>query len=245
VVAAVAVAVPLPGQELAERVARAPDGTVRLSFAARPGVCGHGRNIDVRRESARDGWESGCERGPVRVALDLQGGRVRAVRAYVGGRWRASEGRFTDLGQVRAAEAADYLLDLAASGRSLKGDPILPAVLADSVVVWRRLLAIARDDAVSRDIRKQAVFWVSQEAGEAATRGLAELAENEREDQEIRLHAVFALSQLRDGDGVPALIELARTNRDPAVRQRAIFWLGQSEDPRAIALFEELLTRRP
>ena len=31
---------------------------------------------------------------------------------------------------------------------------------------------------------------------------------------------------------------------DPEIRRKALFWLGQSEDPRALALFEELLTRR-
>ena len=30
---------------------------------------------------------------------------------------------------------------------------------------------------------------------------------------------------------------------DPEIRRKAIFWLGQSQDPRAIALFEELLLK--
>jgi hypothetical protein len=34
---------------------------------------------------------------------------------------------------------------------------------------------------------------------------------------------------------------VARTHRDPRIRDRALFWLGQSGDPRAYALFEELL----
>jgi HEAT repeat protein len=55
---------------------------------------------------------------------------------------------------------------------------------------------------------------------------------------------VFALSQLDNDRGVPELIKVARTHRDPQIRKNAIFWLGQSEDPRAIALFEELLTTR-
>jgi hypothetical protein len=37
---------------------------------------------------------------------------------------------------------------------------------------------------------------------------------------------------------------VARTNADPEIRRKAIFWLGQSDDPRVLALFEELLTRR-
>jgi len=39
------------------------------------------------------------------------------------------------------------------------------------------------------------------------------------------------------------LIRIARTHRNPELRRKAIFWLGQSEDPRALALFEELLTK--
>jgi HEAT repeat protein len=54
---------------------------------------------------------------------------------------------------------------------------------------------------------------------------------------------VFALSQRPRDEGVPALIRIARENPDPELRKKAIFWLGQSDDPRALALFEELLTK--
>jgi HEAT repeat protein len=40
---------------------------------------------------------------------------------------------------------------------------------------------------------------------------------------------------------VEPLLQVARTNRDPFVRRKAIFWLGESGDPRAIALFREIL----
>jgi HEAT repeat protein len=63
-------------------------------------------------------------------------------------------------------------------------------------------------------------------------------------DRDVREHAVFALSQQPRDVGVPALIEIARTNRDPEVRRKAFFWLGQTRDPRALALFEEVLTGR-
>ncbi len=53
---------------------------------------------------------------------------------------------------------------------------------------------------------------------------------------------MFALSQLPKDDGVPKLIEVARNNRNPAVRKQAMFWLGQSNDPRALAFFEEVLS---
>jgi hypothetical protein len=40
---------------------------------------------------------------------------------------------------------------------------------------------------------------------------------------------------------VPLLIDTARKNRNPAVRKQAMFWLGQSNDARALAFFEEIL----
>ena len=61
------------------------------------------------------------------------------------------------------------------------------------------------------------------------------------EDRELRKHAVFALSQRPRDEAVPELVRIARTHRDPEIRKTAMFWLGQSGDPRAIALFEEIL----
>ena len=239
----------LSAQSIARRLERLRDGTIRMSFASRADVCGNGRNnistYGSRGVSGknREEWLDECERGPVRVAMDIAGGQLIAVRTNVAGRWAAS-GDATDLGTVGVSEAVDYLLDIAARG-SGNGprDATFPTTIADSVEVWPRLLAIARDDARERGVRTQAVFWVSQAAGEKATQGLAEVVDDAAADQEVRLSAVFALSQRR-ADGVPTLLALARTSKDPAIRKQAIFWLGQSRDPRAIEYFESVLTRK-
>jgi PBS lyase HEAT-like repeat. len=52
---------------------------------------------------------------------------------------------------------------------------------------------------------------------------------------------VFALSQLRDHQGVEPLIQVARTNHDPRLRRKALFWLSQSGDARGLDLMEEIL----
>jgi hypothetical protein len=44
-------------------------------------------------------------------------------------------------------------------------------------------------------------------------------------------------------EGVPKLIEVAKTNRNREVRKQAMFWLGQSNDPRALEFFEQVLSR--
>ena len=123
----------------------------------------------------------------------------------------------------------------------LRSEAVLAVALADSVTTWPDLLGLARDSNVARDTRRAALFWVGQAAEQAATSGLAELADRSDVDREVQDAAVFALSQRPADEGVPALIHLARTHRDPAVRRRAMFWLGQSGDPRALMFFEELL----
>jgi hypothetical protein len=235
---------PLLGQSLAQRVQGAGDGTVRLSFASREGVCSRGPgSITILDDDEDDReWESDCERGPVRVSLRMQGGRVTESETYVGGRWRTGKDRVTDLGLVPAGDAADLLLDLAPQvGEDDGGELVTAATLADSAVVWPRLLRMARDTRVREETRRQAVFWLGQAAGDAATKGLDSIAGDAGGDIEIRKQAVFALSQRPADEGVPALIRIARTNRHPELRKSALFWLGQCEDPRALALFEEIL----
>ncbi len=245
------------GQTLAQRVAAAADGTVRLSYASRPGVCGDGANnisfdcsdgtCGHHRISFDDGWapdSCACEAGPVRAAVQVSGGRVTRLRAYVGGHWLPASAGVTDLGVVSAPEAARWLLDLARSGASRASEQaVFLATLADSVTVWPDLLRLARDAEAPTRVKSQAVFWLGQAAGEVATKDLADLALDDSVDRQVREQAVFALSQQPRDVGVPALIGIARTNRDPEVRRRAFFWLGQTRDPRALALFEEVLTR--
>jgi len=246
-----------PPQSLERRVAAAPDGTVRFSFAAKPGVYGNGRNMiswDCDKGNCHnrqvdgnwddhDDWNMPCDSGPVRVALTKSSGRITDLRVYVGGEWRTST-TATDLGTVGTKDAASYLLALALRDESRASEKaIFPAVLADSVTIWPDLLKIARADNLSRRVRRSAVFWLGQAAGDAATRGLTDLVDDGSADREVRETAVFALSQRPREEGVPALIRIARQNKDPDLRRKAIFWLGQSDDPRALSLFEELLTR--
>lgn len=244
---------------LADRIMAVKDGTVRLTYAVREGICGDGVSF-IRdrtrgennfisfddsngRYRGRNWRDMACEPGPARVAFLKSGGMVTRVRLYVGGQWAPGDGEVTDLGEVGGPVAAKALLAVAARERRAD-QAIFAAMIADSAVVWPDLLVMAKNDALYKDIRKSAVFWLSQAAADAATKGLADLAEDDAEDRDIRDQAVFALSQLRAAEGVPILIRLARSNKDPKVRKKAIFWLGQSDDPRALALFEEILTRR-
>jgi HEAT repeat protein len=258
--AAIMVAASAHAQALQDRIRG--DGTFRFSYAARPGVCGDGgmtiyitdrdgsQRVTMRgngwtttNSRYRDEWAAECNEGPVRVALTVDDGQVISVRSYVGGQWRAASGA-TDLGTIPPREAGTYLLGLVQrSGSRVGNDAIFAATLADDFEAWRQLLRIARSDSAPRDVRKTAVFWLSQVAGDAATAGLKEIIDSD-DDVDVRKHAVFAISQRPIDEAVPALISLVRRKDvDPRIKKQALFWLGQKDDPRALALFEEILSK--
>ena len=235
----------LPAQSIADRVARAPDGKVRFSYAAREGVCGNGRNnISVRSSDDDVDWESDCEAGPVRIVMSKADGRITRVRAYVGGRWRAAESGTTDLGTVPARSAGEYLLDLAERGGRGAKEALFPATIADSFVAYPGLLRIARSERATNETRKSAVFWLGQATGDKVTESLDSVVTDASGNREVRESAVFALSQRPHDEGVPVLLRLAQNDRDPEIRRKAVFWLGQSDDPRALDFFEKVLTGR-
>jgi HEAT repeat protein len=179
----------------------------------------------------------------VRVLLTKDGGRITAVKSYVAGQWRPNASG-TDLGTVSAPAAAEYLLALAERGGAGAKEAVFPATIADSFTAWPGLLRIAKSEQASRDTRKSAVFWLGQAVGDRITPALDSVATDRGGDREVRDAAVFALSQRPRDEGVPALMRLARNDRDPEIRKKAIFWLGQSDDPRALSFFEEVLTGR-
>ena len=240
----------LQAQSLAARIAAVRNGDVTFHFTPRAGVCGDGEHfIRTGRSSYHGSFSRGrstepCLFGPVQVRVTLEDGAAIRVQSWVGP-LRQRQAR--DLGAVSAPEAASYLMTVAARGSpAASGKAMLPAVLADSATVWPSLLGIARDtETRSRSTRNEALFWLSRFAsGAAAGRRNDPFAEDddaETDDEDLKKHAVFVLSQLPHGEGIPQLLEIARTNRSVRVRSQALFWLGQSGDSRAIALFESML----
>ena len=62
---------------------------------------------------------------------------------------------------------------------------------------------------------------------------------------EMKEQVIFVLSQRSEREATDKLIAIARTDRDATLKSRALFWLGQRNDPRAQELFMEILERRP
>jgi len=147
------------------------------------------------------------------------------------------------LGNEGSADDQAFLIDLYADldSEPLK-EKVLFAVSQRSNDDGRRwLVDVARNEAESVEMRKKAVFWLSQQDGFRADdlKGLYSGASN----LELREQVLFALSQRSEPEAVTELIEIARNETNPDLRKKAMFWLGQSGDPRAAEFLLEVIER--
>ena len=88
------------------------------------------------------------------------------------------------------------------------------------------------------------VTWlegVNHDAGLDLLESIADRAEGSRSD-DPGAAAMAALAHLQGG--VDRLVRLLREGRDREIRRQALFWLGQCDDPRALAEIERILASR-
>ncbi len=146
------------------------------------------------------------------------------------------------MSQQGNAESATFVRDLYGSLQNAElKERVLFAVAQDPSPESRAwLLARARDTGESVEVRKKALFWAGQ-AGMSASEA-AELYRTSP-DAEMKEQALFVLMQLEEdrGQAVDVLMDIARNEDDRRLRERAIFWLGQSDDPRVAPFLLELV----
>ena len=144
---------------------------------------------------------------------------------------------------VKSGESVRLLAGFLDDSRSGLRDAALVAIaLHDDPESVTALVRAAHENA-SGHVRGQALFWLAQKASHKIAGEAIENAIENDPETEVKRQAVFALSQMPAEEGVPRLIGVARTNRNREVRKQAVFWLGQSRDPRALQFFEEVLSR--
>jgi HEAT repeat protein len=83
----------------------------------------------------------------------------------------------------------------------------------------------------------------SAQGSDVLPRGFLASAAQSDPAVEVKKSPSLPLSQLPKDEGVPRLIHVAETNSDREVRKQAIFWLGQSADPRALKYLEQVRSR--
>lgn len=102
----------------------------------------------------------------------------------------------------------------------------------------RWVLGIAQDAHEDVEVRKKALFWAGQ--GGVPIADLAGLY-GQMTDDALKEQVIFALSQRDEREATDKLIDIARHDPNIELRKKAIFWLGQRDDPRIRQLLEDLI----
>jgi HEAT repeat protein len=103
------------------------------------------------------------------------------------------------------------------------------------------LMNIAVNSKEDIELRKKALFW----AGQSGV-SISEIAQlyDRMGDSEMREAIIFALSQRQsDRTAIDKLFDIAKNEKDPELRKKAIFWLGQSHDPRVQQFLIDLINK--
>jgi hypothetical protein len=214
-----------------------------------------------------DGWSERCRLeqqrvdpatnvplpGPIRlepapnlmVLLRLQTNEIQRVRTFSGDCQTDAGGlQVYWLGDVNPAQSVDFL-------KTLVTTPNQNTATRDHSDSALSAIALHRDGAASAAIldlakngaprlRQRALVWIARRAESQAIGIISQAIDNDP-DVEVKRQAVSALGQLPRNEGIPILIKLARSHTSPAIRKQAMQRLGQSNDPRALSFFEDVL----
>ena len=143
----------------------------------------------------------------------------------------------------RDADDMRFLRELFSRSRS---DEIQQSIIqamsqARTQEAMRWLIDLARDRRVSVEARKNALFWAGQSGAELQQ--LVGLYDEMKGQTDIQNQLIFVFSQRRDREAVDKLMDIASNDPDRELRKQAIFWLGQSRDPRVQKFLLDLINR--
>lgn len=160
-------------------------------------------------------------------ATDLYG-RIRAAQAKLGDARAAGE----------VAQSADALRQPRGCSGSAADDEVRLAALdgllsmnsEDALPILKDVLK--QRDACRTELRKRAVWLISQKRGTDIVSTLLDVARNDP-STDVRGEAIFWLSQARGEQAIPALDSVLFASSDTELRKKALFALSQQRDERA------------
>ena len=147
------------------------------------------------------------------------------------------------LGQRGDAETSEYLRRHygRATSAKIKERIIFSMAQDDRAETARWILDIAQNEREPVDLRKQALFWAGQMKAVSMT-DLGALY-GRATSPEFKEQLIFVYSQRSEPAALDKLLDIGRTETNKELRQKAIFWIGQSSDQRAAEFLLELINK--
>jgi hypothetical protein len=147
------------------------------------------------------------------------------------------------LGQRRSTENTEFLRSLYTrlTNEDLKDKIMFSLSQQRDAGNEQWIMNIALNPKEDIELRKKALFLAGQSG--IAISELSKLYDR-MNDTEMKDQIIFVLSQRQhDPAAMDKMFDIARNEKDPELRKKAIFWLGQSRDPRVQQFLLDLINR--
>jgi HEAT repeat protein len=147
------------------------------------------------------------------------------------------------LGQRRSQENTEFLRNLYSrlQNQDLREKILFSLSQQKGAGNEQWLMNIALNAQENIELRKKALFWAGQSG--VAISELSRLYDR-MGDTEMKDQIIFVLSQRqRDPPAMDKLFDIAKNEKDSELRKKAIFWLGQSRDPRVQQFLMDLINK--
>jgi tetratricopeptide (TPR) repeat protein len=147
------------------------------------------------------------------------------------------------LGQRRSTENTEFLRNLYSrlTNEDLKEKILFSLSQQKEAGNEQWLMNIAVNPKEGIELRKKALFWAGQSGVP-----IAEMSKlyDRMNDTEMKDQIIFVLSQRQhDPAAIDKMFDIAKNEKDAELRKKAIFWLGQSHDPRVQQFLIDLINR--
>jgi HEAT repeat protein len=143
----------------------------------------------------------------------------------------------------RSGDESDYLRALYGKTASPElREAIIQAVANQNTpdrTAW--LIGVARDRKQELEPRKKALFYAGQRGVEL--KELLPLYDELAGQPEMQEQLLWVYSQRRETEATDKLLQVAKAEKNPELRKKAIFWLGQRKDPRVKQFLLDLLNQ--
>lgn len=164
--------------------------------------------------------------GEMQIYASIEEGTPRRIRALSPQCQVTSRREIVDLGVVEVEESLAWLTPHATARATVSTDALAAIAVHEGSTALHFLIDIA-DNGPARDLRKDAIFWLSQVRISESAKELERLMFRD-ESSGIRKHAAFSLSQSTAANRSDALIRQGREDHDSGVRSQAWFWLAET-----------------
>ncbi|TAK53969.1 MAG: HEAT repeat domain-containing protein [Bacteroidetes bacterium] len=150
------------------------------------------------------------------------------------------------IGQQETDDVLPFLTRIARNDNSedVREKAIFSISEVESEAAIDSLISLSRKGH-DKETRSKALFWLAEKASKKALKTIKDVLDDDDEDTEVQRQALFALTQANDdeNESVDELIKIAKTHHNRKIRKEAIFWLGQSESPKAVDALVEIVKK--